>query len=106
MWAMTEKDIKKRIKERACLQEVTGGEIPEDMKKGIRNLPDRTRSLGKRLRLLRQSLSSHLMLTQFLHIIIQLTIIMTTIKIKLWNNDHLRACRVAPSKGRAPQTRT
>ena len=45
---MTEKDIKKRIKERACLQEVTGGEIPEDMKKGIRNLPDRTRSLGKK----------------------------------------------------------
>ena len=52
MWAMIEKDIKKRIKERACLQEVTGGEIPEDMKKGIRNLPDRTRSLGKKLRLL------------------------------------------------------
>ena len=52
MWAMTEKDIKKRIKERACLQEVTGGEIPEDMKKGIRNLPDRTRSLGMKLRLI------------------------------------------------------
>ena len=50
---MIEKDIKKRIKERACLQEVTGREeIPEDMKKGIRNLPDRTRSLGKKLRMI------------------------------------------------------
>ena len=104
---MTEKDIKKRIKERACLQEVTGGEIPEDMKKGIRNLPDRTRSLGRKLRmirsLLRESLSPHLM---FLDIITHITTIKTMAMIKLWNSGHLRACRVAPSKGRAPQTRT
>ena len=104
---MIEKDIKKRIKERACLQEVTGGEIPEDMKKGIRNLPDRTRSLGKKLRmirsLLRESLSPHLM---FLDIITHITTIKTMAMIKLWNSGHLRACRVAPSKGRAPQTRT
>ena len=103
MWAMTEKDIKKRIKDK----EVTGGEIPEDMKKGIRNLPDRTRSLGKKLRmirsLLRESLSPHLM---FLDIITHITTIKTMAMIKLWNSGHLRACRVAPSKGRAPQTRT